>query len=157
MQTYAAAHTHTHSFPHTCSPMGSVSADTKKLSQKVKGHPGRGQIRTLGFFSVSQADIPSLTHTHTFSTPAILLLCSVGQAGSRWATTRGCLKEQDHITQEPQAKQIFTCTKQPHQKTTFRLCLRVLLCWTVLPLQFSQHWSTVPGQDLLANNKNSVV
>lgn len=86
MQTYAAAHTHTHSFPHTGSPMGSGSADTKRLSRGVKGHPGRGQIRTLGFFSVNQADIPS--HTHTFSTPAILLLCSVGQAGSWWATTR---------------------------------------------------------------------
>lgn len=122
MQTYAAAHTRTHSFPHTCSPMGSDSADTKRLSQRVKGHPGRGQIRTLGFFSVGQADIPShihttsCTHTHTFSTPAILLLCSAGQAGSRWATTRACLKEQDHVTQEPQAKRIFPCTKSPHQR-----------------------------------------
>lgn len=74
MQTYAAAHTHTHSFPHTCSPMGSGSADTKRLSQRVKGHPGRGQIRTLGFFSIGHTKSHTHTHTdthahtHTFST-----------------------------------------------------------------------------------------
>lgn len=81
MQTYVAAHTHTHSFPHTCSPMGSGSADTKRLSPRVKGHPGRGQIRTLGFFSVGQADIPSHTHTHTHSVPLLFFCCSVGQQG----------------------------------------------------------------------------
>lgn len=114
LHTLTLTASHTHALP------WAQAQQTQREGERVKGHPGRGQIRTLGFFSVGQADIPSHIHTtsctHTFSTPAILLLCSAGQAGSRWATARACLKEQDHVTQEPQAKQIFTCTKSPHQR-----------------------------------------
>lgn len=75
-------HTHTQRHPHACSPMGLGPVDTKSLSWGVKGHPGRGQIRTPGSFSVGKTHIPVVhTHTNTSSISAILSFCSVWQAG----------------------------------------------------------------------------
>lgn len=85
------AHAHKHMRLNTLAPTpmlshGSRSTDTKSLSWGVKGHPGRGQIRTPSSFSADQTRIPSRAHTNT-SSLLFFSFRSDWQAGVQWPTS----------------------------------------------------------------------